>query len=308
MFDLDDSYKEATFLPIDLSSNQPFSSSLQAPFLGKDTNNSIHFHNCYEFVYIHTDIDITLYANEVFHLKNGDVLMICPHVPHSIQRKPEHDDSLFGKSSYDTLYVDTDLLFEITSGFPETWKLPLSNIPHSRFMVFSQENNREITNLLFEINREMKLRHYGWGLYVASKILLMFLAISRIASMKKNALPSREKNICIQPALNYIKINYAEPIYLHLLSELCHMSQATFGRKFKQIMGTTPLDYIHTIRVQRACVLLRSSNMSILEISLAVGFVSISSFNRQFRAVKGVTPNQYRIMAPESQLTDFPLD
>ena len=121
--------------------------------------------------------------------------------------------------------------------------------------------------------------------------------------------PSRRENtIEIKPALNYINHNYSEHIYLTLLSELCHMSQATFRRKFKEIMGTTPLDYIHDIRIQRACVLLRGSKMSITEISLNVGFESISSFNRKFLSVEGITPNQYRSILPESELAETPID
>ena len=74
------------------------------------------------------------------------------------------------------------------------------------------------------------------------------------------------------------------------------MSPASFRRKFKEAMGITPLDYIHAVRIERACGMLRTGNLSILEISLAVGFESISSFNRQFMTIMGVSPNQYRNM------------
>ena len=115
------------------------------------------------------------------------------------------------------------------------------------------------------------------------------------SAAKQTMLPDRrESTIEIKPALNYIRWNYAEHIYVDMLCELCHMSPANFRRKFKEAMGVTPLDYIHEVRIEKACAMLRTGNQSILDISAAVGFESISSFNRQFMTIMGVSPNQYR--------------
>lgn len=308
MVDFDNDYNDSSFVPVVLNSDQPFGTKIQRQPLNPEIPSEMHFHNCFEFVYVYSDVSCTLFTSDTVSLKSGDVMMISPHIPHRFTKKAVDEEALFGRTSFDVFFVDLELLNQCIDSFPEMWKTPLKNNIAAQYMVFHSDSQREICSHVYEIIKEMSLKHYAWYLDVASRILLLFTMIGRNSSNKKNALSTREKRICIQPALNYIKKNYAEPIYLLLLSELCHMSQATFGRKFKQIMGTTPLDYIHNLRVQRACVLLRSSEMSILEISLAVGFVSISSFNRQFRRLKGITPNQYRVMMPESQLTSDPLD
>ncbi len=308
MIDIEKKHNESSFSPVILSSDQPFGTRVLISSQNSDTACIPHFHNCYQFVYCYADIQCTFFTSDIVNLKSGDVLMISPHIPHKFTQETGEDTSLFGKSSFDLFFVDLELLSQCLDSYPETWKAPLKNPITAQYMVFHPDSHRDICNRTYEIIKEINLRHYAWCLDVVSLIILLFTSISRTASNKKSTMTVREKRISIQPALNYIKMNYAESIYLHLLSELCHMSQATFGRKFKQIMGTTPLDYIHSIRVQRACVLLRSSEMSILEISLAVGFVSISSFNRQFRRFKGITPNQYRVMSPDSQLTQEPLD
>lgn len=308
MFDAENKSSESSFSSVVLSSDQPFGTKVLKSPQGPDIVDVLHFHNCFEFVHCYTEVQCTFFTSDVVNLKSGDVLMISPHIPHKFTHKTGEDTSLFGRSSYDLFFVDLELLSQCLDSFPESWKAPLKNPIIAQYMVFHPDTQRDICNHTYEIIKEINLKHYAWCLNVVSLLLLLFTSISRLSSNKKNMLSVREKRLCIQPALNYIKMNYAEPISLHLLSELCHMSQATFSRKFKQIMRTTPLDYIHDIRVQRACVLLRSSEMSILEISLAVGFVSISSFNRQFRRFKGVTPNQYRIMLPDSQLTQEPLD
>ena len=59
-------------------------------------------------------------------------------------------------------------------------------------------------------------------------------------------------------------------------------------------MGCSPLEYIHRLRINRACDLLLSTTDSILSISLAVGFDSVSSFNRQFIQATGLPPSKWR--------------
>ena len=78
------------------------------------------------------------------------------------------------------------------------------------------------------------------------------------------------------------------------LAGLCHLSQTHFRRLFLSIMGTTPLQYVIQIRIRQACILLNTTSEPITSIAQAVGIASISSFNRNFQQVMGVTPQQYR--------------
>ncbi len=78
------------------------------------------------------------------------------------------------------------------------------------------------------------------------------------------------------------------------LAELCCMSVPTLRRKFLQSVGYAPNDYLHRIRIKNAVSLLSNPNLSILDISAAVGYQSISSFNRQFLKIMKKTPNEAR--------------
>ena len=69
------------------------------------------------------------------------------------------------------------------------------------------------------------------------------------------------------------------------LAPLCHMSPTHFRRTFHSIMGYGALTYLNRTRIARATVLLRTEE---------VGFHSVSSFNRHFLDIEGVTPLQYR--------------
>ena len=100
--------------------------------------------------------------------------------------------------------------------------------------------------------------------------------------------------LSIVPALEYIKQNYMISFSMDYLAELCGLSPTHFRRIFNLAMGRSPLEYLNTVRINKACYLLRSTENSILNISEDVGFHSISSFNRYFSRMIGMSPREYR--------------
>ena len=78
------------------------------------------------------------------------------------------------------------------------------------------------------------------------------------------------------------------------LADLCHWSPTHFRRVFHDIMGTSPLDFVNNTRITKSCNLLRSTELSILDISEMVGFHSISSYNRYFTKVMQMSPREFR--------------
>ena len=60
----------------------------------------------------------------------------------------------------------------------------------------------------------------------------------------------------------------------------------------------TPVEYINWVRIRAACKELRKTNISVNEIAMRSGFTTISTFNRNFRRILGVSPQQWR-SAPE---------
>lgn len=98
----------------------------------------------------------------------------------------------------------------------------------------------------------------------------------------------------IAPAIVYITSHYQETCPVQQLAELCCMSVPTLRRKFLQSVDYAPNDYLHRIRIKNAVSLLSNPNLSILDVSISVGYQSISSFNRQFLKIMHKTPNEVR--------------
>ncbi len=72
------------------------------------------------------------------------------------------------------------------------------------------------------------------------------------------------------------------------------MSERTFGRRFREQTGTTPLQWLLRARVRRAQYLLENSDHPVERIARQAGFGSPTAFRERFRRVVGTTPQSYR--------------
>lgn len=78
------------------------------------------------------------------------------------------------------------------------------------------------------------------------------------------------------------------------LAAACNLSETHFRRLFAGYMGMTPSSYVNLVRVQQACGMMRKTNYSMEEVATRVGYASVSAFNRNFRAITGTSPYQYK--------------
>jgi transcriptional regulator GlxA family with amidase domain len=91
---------------------------------------------------------------------------------------------------------------------------------------------------------------------------------------------------------------YAQPLDIPTLARIAHVSDAHFIRTFRTTFGETPHRYLQRRRVERAMFLLRSTDRSVTDICMAVGFSSLGTFSRVFRDVVGEPPSAHRRRGP----------
>lgn len=102
---------------------------------------------------------------------------------------------------------------------------------------------------------------------------------------------SRER---IDRVVTYIHMHYADPIAMPELAEIAALSVSGLHRMFRRHMQTTVTDYIMRMRIGDASARLSSTDQLVQFIAEAVGYRALSNFNRQFRALKGMSPREYR--------------
>ena len=93
---------------------------------------------------------------------------------------------------------------------------------------------------------------------------------------------------------NHVAGHYAEKLSVQEAARLCGLSSSAFMKLFKEVSGTTFVDYLTHVRLSRAHALLRESNSTIAEIASAVGFADQSYFDRRFKEYFGQTPRELR--------------
>ncbi len=98
----------------------------------------------------------------------------------------------------------------------------------------------------------------------------------------------------LRRARDRIDRDYAEPVGIDALAAEAGYSLAHFIRAFRAAYGETPGTYRTRRRVERACELLRSVNLSVTEICCLVGFASLGSFSSRFSELVGMSPSAYR--------------
>jgi len=89
--------------------------------------------------------------------------------------------------------------------------------------------------------------------------------------------------------------DFAQPLDLAALARAVHVSPGHLSRQFRRAYGETPYSYLMTRRVERAMTLLRTTELAVTEVALAVGCQSLGTFTTRFTELVGVPPGRYRI-------------
>jgi|GEM_PF-47174 len=105
---------------------------------------------------------------------------------------------------------------------------------------------------------------------------------------------SSQRDQDIKKAAAYIRDHFQDPVNIPELLELTHMSKAYFMQLFRRYTGTTPYNYLLRLRISKAKELLTLSDLSIQEISEAVGFSDETNFSTRFKKMTGTSPMNYR--------------
>lgn len=101
-------------------------------------------------------------------------------------------------------------------------------------------------------------------------------------------------NYVINRILKHLHLNIESHVSLEELSSDLNLSVGYISDCFKKHMGMTIMTYAKKIRIERAKVLLLTTNESILEIALTLGFHDQSHFYKVFKSFAGMSPSKYR--------------
>lgn len=101
-------------------------------------------------------------------------------------------------------------------------------------------------------------------------------------------------NTIFNEILEYINNNYQDTIELKECAERYHTSPSYIARMFKKYYGVSFITYVNNLRIDKALVLLKNTDVSIKEIAYKVGYNNLNYFYKVFKKNIGITPNIFK--------------
>lgn len=132
------------------------------------------------------------------------------------------------------------------------------------------------------------------ALYLLGHLYLMLDALTKASATRREMRNQSQKSFYVQEALNFIAQNYHGDIDVQQIAAACNLNRTYFGRLFRQVMGSTPQEYLIRFRLAKSMELMRTSDYSIAQIAAMVGYPNPLHFSKVFKKEMGVSPRTWR--------------
>ena len=155
----------------------------------------------------------------------------------------------------------------------------------------------QVEAIALSLLSELRSDGLGGKLYVESLATILGIHLLRhYSSVKQPTLfrPVGRTRTTLRPAITYIEEHLASDLSLSDMAAVVHLSPYHFARLFKESIGMPPHQYVIQRRVERAKLLLSTTNWSLTTIAHTVGFAHESHLALHFKRLTGLTPRSYR--------------
>jgi len=228
-----------------------------------DKNFPFHFHQCWSLAYIEYGSENIAFRNTNF-LISKNALQLIP--PYSIHKNWSNENNAW---AYKALYLSNDVVKNVAKRIPADYSY-LASFPY--FISYSSK--------VFEINE------------VSIFKILENLFLDTMNDIKQPLL-QKNTDAPFDAILNYLTLNFNQPITLETLQAKFRVNKFKLQRSFKKNIGLTPLEYLTTLRIENAKKLFYM-DVPLVEIALESGFYDQSHFTHSFKKYVGVTPGNYK--------------
>lgn len=253
-----------------------------------------HWHDEFEIGYVAEGSILYKTNHHEFILNSGDGIFINSGVPHYLHPVEEGRKVNLHTHFFDKLFLagSPGSLFDIEYITPVQEQKHLDAVPlyqnsaeGRRFLEKMQQ--AEMLCLKEEKFFELRLRSLLSELW---ETIYTWAMEKKTGEKSYNSLEDER----IKKMLSYIQTHYEEKITANELAEEAYISERECYRLFRNSLGTTPTEFMISLRLQKAQELLRYTEKSIIEIAHETGFGTSSYFCKLFKQKYHLTPNQYR--------------
>lgn len=250
----------------------------------RTSNFTPHYHPYLEIIEIKSGTAEMQINSEQLTLSEGDIALIGSNEIHS----------LIGCCRHIVINIDPVFIYQIKDFSEEIFPRSIS----SKILKKDESKGILYSFLCKCIDRILSLyteKPKGYHLLIMSSIYELLGNIynytSKLDDYSINSPLKKEDLKRLNKVLDYINENYTRELSIEDISSVINLTPSYFCRFFKRNMGSTFFEYLNQYRCSQAEILLHTTGKSITEISNAVGFSSISYFNKVYKRYKGHTPS-----------------
>ena len=248
----------------------------------------LHRHDAWELYYVQQGHGTRMAGDTLQPFTAGDVALIPPSMLHCWEYAPDSADT-DGCIRYLMVAFSHSLVERCMEVFPELRNRLVSIVFPVDALKFGPDSSRVIRRTLLRMNDMDDL-----GRLCEMFRLLTFIFTSsdhRIAGKPVNM----ERDVRrMQQISTYVMAHYVHAISLDEIAAEVNMNRSAFCSYCKRRKGMTFSQFVSQYRLNTACELLKHSHKQVSEICFTVGFNDVPHFNRIFKKLKGVTPQEYR--------------
>lgn len=242
---------------------------------------NLHKHdNCCEVLYIADGKGRHTVDGKLYEVQKGDIVIVNMNTIHAETSTPDAPISQW-TFSFSNLLIN---------GMEMNKLIPDGVCPIIESGSYAEQIDRIIEN----IKQEQKTAQAYHGIIVQFEACKFLTLLQRLISI--TSFPQRQvrgKNL-ISGIKQFLDTFYMNNITLTSLSEMFYVSSYHIVHEMKREMGVTPINYLIDCRIGEAQRLLWSTDMSITEISNAVGYQNVNHFVNLFGKRVGITPADFR--------------
>ncbi len=191
----------------------------------------------------------------------------------------------------------------VISGAYQFWHTPIhpffAEMP-DWFVLRSQDagSSPGLQHSLALLEQELSLRALGSESLVYGLLDVIFMLLMRaIVQRQGQARPCWSQAMLdpqVQKAVQALHADCARQWTLEALASHAGLSRTSLAERFRKTMGNTPLNYLRSVRMQKAMAVLGSSERSLEQIAQEVGYQDAFSFSKVFKRTVGVAPRAFR--------------
>lgn len=150
----------------------------------------------------------------------------------------------------------------------------------------------EIMTIVKLMYHESQSQKPGYKALLLSKLTELIVILSR--EYLNVSSTEAQPVINISKAISEIESKYYKQWTLDDICKIANISKSKLFSSFRDVVKQTPLEYLIHIRIQHAMELLKTTELTVSEISYKVGFSNNNYFSRQFKKIVGKTPSNYK--------------